>query len=388
MRLIGSFDTEKEAYDFYSFLLKEGIQNIYDAHIDPQSGKKQYHLWVYDEDDLDAAIEWLKRYKVNPNDPQFESAALPLSATPPPPDYAEISAREEAKWQSVPNIRVKPPRLAITFTHFLIAICIFLFLWNDLQEAQMFRDDGPLSVQMVPTPLDRALLFDDPASTKYLVQMLQEFVLKDVKDEKDLPAGAKTLIEQADHVPVWKGLYAYIVTARKEGSATVKQIKLVEKIREGELWRLFTPCLMHRDFLHILFNMIWIWILSKQIEERIKLWKLASMIVIIGVVSNIAQYLMSGPYFLGISGVVVGMAGFIWMRQKLAPWEGYPLNRATLLFLLLFVVSMFALELFSFALQLFSSVKFTPVIANTAHVVGGLCGLVLGRISFFKRRLP
>ena len=48
---------------------------------------------------------------------------------------------------------------------------------------------------------------------------------------------------------------------------TAKEIPLFEKIRQGELWRLFTPCILHRDFLHILFNMIWVWILVKQIEE-------------------------------------------------------------------------------------------------------------------------
>ena len=111
------------------------------------------------------------------------------------------------------------------------------------------------------------------------------------------------------------------------------------------------------------------------------------MILIIGVIANVAQYMMSGPYFLGFSGVVVGLAGFIWVRQKIAPWEGYPLQRGTILFLLLFVIAMFGLELLTFILQLFSVIQITPNIANTAHVIGGLVGILLGRMSFFSRRI-
>ena len=32
----------------------------------------------------------------------------------------------------------------------------------------------------------------------------------------------------------------------------------------------------------------------------------------------------------------MGMAGFIWMRQRKAPWEGYPLHPSTFSFLGLF----------------------------------------------------
>src|SRR5690606_6121950 len=112
-----------------------------------------------------------------------------------------------------------------------------------------------------------------------------------------------------------------------------------------------------------------------------------TLIVIIGVISNIAQYIAGGAYFLGFSGVVVGLAGFIWIRQKKAPWEGYTMPRSTAMFLLFFVLAMFALELFSFLLQLFSSIQIVPYIANTAHIVGGLTGLLLGRIKFFARKL-
>jgi GlpG protein len=181
------------------------------------------------------------------------------------------------------------------------------------------------------------------------------------------------------------GIYHYFAVQKNQGSESSQDLHLFEKIRQGEFWRLFTPCLLHRDFLHILFNMVWVWILTKQIEERLRIWKICLMILIIGVISNTVQYFVSGPYFLGFSGVVVGMAGFIWMRQKIAPWEGYPLQRSTILFLLFFVVAMFALELITFSLQLFSVIQISPNIANTAHIIGGIVGILLGRMPFFSR---
>ena len=99
MRLIGTFETEKEAYAFYFFLLKQGIQNIYEAHTDPEKERKEYFLWIYDEEDFQTASDWLNHYKQNPQDPQFHTADPPIapaSATA----YRETSEEEESKWQS------------------------------------------------------------------------------------------------------------------------------------------------------------------------------------------------------------------------------------------------------------------------------------------------
>jgi GlpG protein len=127
------------------------------------------------------------------------------------------------------------------------------------------------------------------------------------------------------------------------------------------------------------------WVLGKQIETHISKTRFLILIVIIGIFSNICQYLMNGPYFLGLSGVILGMAGFIWMRQKIAPWEGYTLPKTTLLFLLIFVLGMIGLQVISFVMEI-SGKNFVFNIANTAHVAGALMGMGLGRLSFFSWR--
>lgn len=387
MRLIGNFDTEREAYAFYSFLLKEGVQNIYELYEDVETAKKQYRIWVHDEDAFPRALELFNRYKENPQDPYFSQIGPMMASTPPPPDFSEIAAEENSKWRSSPQVAVKQKRPRFTLTYVILMICVVLFLWNDFQEDKLRAERGSLAPYIFSTSLQQALLFDYPQSFQQFQELLAQYPTKDVKDIRELPPQAQELLAKSDKSPSWQGIYPFFKTLKQKGWAEASKVPLFEKIRQGEVWRLFTPCLMHHDFLHILFNMAWLWILGKQIEERIRASKMLLMILIIGIVANVAQYLVSGPYFLGFSGVIVGMAGFIWMRQRLAPWEGYPLNRSTLLFLLIFVLSMFALELVTFALQAFSVIKIAPVIANTAHIVGGLCGIVLARIPFFKRGL-
>ncbi len=387
MRLIGNFETEKQAYAFYSFLLKEGIDNIYEPYVDPKTHIKQYSIWVHNEDAFPRALEWFQRYHDNPQDPQFNSMEGSVPHTPPSPEFSQVTKEEQIKWALKPRIVIKQHRLRLTLTHLILLVCVGLYLWNDVEESVLIKERGPISARLVFTPLQQALLFDYPKSFQEMQDALARLPLKDVEDVRELPPQVQQVIEQAEQIPSWKGIFSFLKLVKEKGWEVASQVPLFEKIRQGEVWRLFTPCLMHHDFLHILFNMAWLWILGRQIEDRIRPFKLLLLILIMGIVANVAQYLVSGPYFLGFSGVVVGMAGFIWMRQRSAPWEGYPLNRSTLVFLLIFVLSMFALELITFTLKTFSVISIAPVIANTAHIVGGLCGMALGKIPFFKRGL-
>ncbi len=388
MRLIGTLETEKQAFAFYSFLLKEGIQNTYDLQTDAKTGLKYYQIWVCEEDDQSKAAEWMERYKKNPEEPQFQGFDAPIQKAPPPPKYAEISESENLKWKTKPSRSVRLRRFPNTITNLIIILCSFLFLWNDFQEAQIVQEKGELAEEIAMTPLDKDLFFDNPSSNKYIEELIDTVPLSSYKELKDLPPEAISLLKKSERAPSWRGLYAFFLSVKNQGWETASSVPMFEKIHQGQVWRFFSPCLMHANFLHILFNMIWVWILSSQIEQRMRKWKLCALILIIGIISNTVQYFASGPYFLGFSGVIVGMAGFIWMRQKKAPWEGYPLQKATLLFLLFFVLAMFAIELFTFGLQVFSVVQLTPPIANTAHIVGGLVGILLGRLSFFQRGSP
>lgn len=265
-------------------------------------------------------------------------------------------------------------------TYFIILLCSFVYLWNATEQINLLNQSGLVGLEYGMTPVQEKLMFDFPKTNQAVDQVLKEYNYLPYEKVDQLPQTEKMALSQALAIPSWKGFISYFLQKNQQTPP------LFEKLREGEVWRLFTPCLLHGGILHILFNMAWVWILCKQIEIRMNRFKLLLMMVIIGVVSNVAQYFMSGPYFIGYSGIVVGLVGFIWMRQKIAPWEGYPLQRATIIFILIFIGAMMGLELLSFTLKFFH-VDISANIANTAHIVGGLVGILLARIPFFSRRV-
>ena len=286
-------------------------------------------------------------------------------------------------------VKISIGRVIRPFSYFItyvfLIVCTAIFVLNLFEKKRIAAEEGLLVEELLLTPSQILLLFDYTQAMEALQQAVKQLPFTADLDVKHLPAANQEAIHQAEMIPSWKGIL-YIDEEKPQGSIKPDApIVMFEKIREGQIWRLFTPSLLHSDFLHLLFNMSWLWILGRQIEARLSRFKMLLLITVIAVVASIAQYLMSGPYFLGFSGVVVGMAGFIWARQKKAPWEGYPLQKTTLYFILGYIILMVGLEIALILFKYLSSYQFGLNIANTAHVVGGLVGLGLGRMNYFSR---
>lgn len=136
----------------------------------------------------------------------------------------------------------------------------------------------------------------------------------------------------------------------------------LDEIRHGQLWRLVTPIFWHRDFLHILFNMLWLLDLGGMIESRLGSRFLLIFVVLVAAGSNLAQYYDNGPLFGGMSGVVYGLLGYVWIRGKFDPMSGLFLHPTTVTMMLVWAV--------------ICLVGIIPNVANTAHFVGlGLGGV-------------
>lgn len=374
MRLIGKIQGDKEAYKFYSFLEGEGIECSYEP---VSSENETFQFWIMHEDEIESATHWLGEFKKNTDDPRFETKPHPIDTEG---VAANQEQRQEAALRALRERRFKRARMPLT--RLIVLICALLFIWNGYQMADLAKKKSGARFFTL-TPLFMNLSYDAPSSFALLVDFFENYQMETPEELDKLPETAKEAYQKIDSIPVWTGLYGIVLDWPKTKQDL--DAPMFVKLREGEVWRLFTPCLMHGGFLHILFNMLWLWMLGRQIEERIKKWQYLSITIIIGIVSNTLQYLMSGPLFIGYSGIVCGLAGFIWMRQKRAPWEGYPLQRGTIIFLGIFIFGMLALQVASFLLLRFNIQNFPMNIANTAHISGALTGIVLGRIPIFSK---
>ena len=136
------------------------------------------------------------------------------------------------------------------------------------------------------------------------------------------------------------------------------------EVKRGQIWRLVSPVFLHGDLLHIFFNMWWMKDLGTAVERRFGLRHFVQMFLLLAVFSNLAQYIASGPLFYGMSGVVYGLLGYLWIRAKVDPRSGLYMPESTVMFMGLW-----------FFLCWFGVVG---SVANMAHTGGLVAGAALG----------
>ncbi len=108
-----------------------------------------------------------------------------------------------------------------------------------------------------------------------------------------------------------------------------------DAILSGQVWRLITPILLHFSFPHIFFNMFMLWDLGRMVEHFKGSRFVLGFTVIVGIGSNLAQFLLTGnPNFGGMSGVLYGLFGYVWMQGKYNPRFGITLTQHTVVMML------------------------------------------------------
>ncbi len=381
MRLICTINTEKSDENPYAlayYLKGQGVDNECEI-----LSNEEARIWVYDEDLVDQATALYEEYKKNPNDARYQvhygtPPKLKNASDQAPDKEAPLTARP-------PKRRFLSPAPYGPISIFILMIVAAIFLWSQIEHGVMIPPKIPGIIQApILAPIERALIYDYPTYFQERDKLFAIYTPKDIEEHKAPSAEALKLIQTLRHSTTWMGIYDRIVLSMQNPEYEIAYHgAMFEKIAEGEVWRLITPIFLHFDLLHIFFNVLWFILLGNQIEFRLGWFRYLILILATGLVSNAAQYLMSGPFFMGLSGVVVGMAGFIWARQQVAPWEGYLLHRFTLIFLGIFVVGMFVLQLVFFILQITSKFELTIGIANTAHLTGAAVGYLLGRMRLF-----
>ena len=136
----------------------------------------------------------------------------------------------------------------------------------------------------------------------------------------------------------------------------------------GQWWRLLTPAFLHFSVLHIVFNLLWWWELGGLVERMQSGRRLLGLTLVIALVSNAAQFLSYGPGFGGLSAVVYGLLGYLWLYPFTDPHAPFRLRPA----ILIFMVGWLALGYTGIFDRIFGPVS------NDGHLAGLLAGGVLG----------
>ncbi len=319
MRLIGELKDPQQAEKFSAFLTTQGIAIKSE---ESQDGKQE--IWVKDEDQFSTALRELEEFKVDPANAKYANAV----------NQANLIAREKEKKRKeiqkrIVNVSADGISKRPTVTIVLIGICVIVALLTDFgnQEGAIFR---ALEFVSIGPPQSIALLNEN------------------------------------------------------NGNRDSLNIRLAN-IKRGEIWRLVTPILIHLDTFHLLFNMVWLFQLGRMIENRYGPYRLAMLVLLTAVISNLFQCTVpvglggSAPgladgYLLtrlgGMSGVVYGLLGYVWMKAIYDRTSGFFLSQTTLVIMLGWLV--FCM------IPGATQNLFGTNVANWAHAVGLIVGLLVG----------
>ncbi len=322
MRQIGSIADAALANRFADYLFTLGIE----SRVDPSSANADSAnpagpgavIWIRDEEQVEQAKQEFAAFLQKPADPRYQSAEGEARIK-----RQQLQRQQQAAGKNVVDMRQRWAPFtagAIPATLTLIGVCVVVAVLTRC--GNYFAKDAPRE------PLQLRLMFSEPPSSEQLIAML-------IRGEK------------------WSPL---------------------DDIREGQVWRLVTPMLLHFGPLHLLFNMLMLRDVGGLIESRRGALRFVALVLLFAVTSNFAQYYFTGnPNFGGMSGVVYGLIGYAWMKSRFDPRSGIFLSPNTVVMAMIwFVVCLLDL---------------VEHVANWAHGAGLVVGVVMGYLPVAFDRL-
>ena len=348
MRSLTTIDGKPDAEAFVAYLLTMGISTHVEPASDPLSKSSTessigsftentsgnstnrpndaWEVWIKNEDRLPQAKEELKTFFANPKDPKYAAALK----------QANLILREQRQEAKLRQRNIQSPNLGD-------------------QRTSMFSGKLP--------PLTLTLLI-----LCCVFSLLTAF---------STPANENRL-----------------------GLSIVKQLKFVDmelfaktndptaSLQRGELWRIFTPAFLHGSPLHLLMNMLALASLGRLVERLVGIRRYAVLLLLIAAGSHLTQGLLGenvlgiqglsgSPNFVGISGVVMGLFGYIAVKSRMRPDLGFGLSGQSYFMVGILLVMGFAGDIFGKegGLQM----------ANFAHLGGLVAGAILGFLSEARR---
>ena len=126
-------------------------------------------------------------------------------------------------------------------------------------------------------------------------------------------------------------------------------------------------------------NLCGLYFAGSQIESRLGTAAFGLLVLFTAITSNLGQVMLSKAggtieaiNFGGISGVVFGLFGYLWLRQRIQPQAGFLASTETMVIFVVMIVLGFAGVFDRMGVHL----------ANWAHAVGLVAGLFAACLPF------
>jgi len=87
---------------------------------------------------------------------------------------------------------------------------------------------------------------------------------------------------------------------------------------------------------------------------------------------------------MGASGLVLGLTGFVWMRMRHAPWEGYYVSPLIVVLIGSALCTLFVVDI-SHVSEMNALYPHQTHMTQATHLMGGVFGIILGKTSWFAR---
>ncbi|HLK57975.1 MAG TPA: rhomboid family intramembrane serine protease [Chthonomonadaceae bacterium] len=150
-----------------------------------------------------------------------------------------------------------------------------------------------------------------------------------------------------------------------------------DAIWSGRYYLLFTSMFLHVNYIHLIFNMLWMAQLGRAMETTLNPAIYFLFIVVAAILSSGAELCFMGGTGIGASGVVYAMFGLMWAgRARFPEWRAYATRQNLNLFLGWGV------------LCIITTITHIMNVGNFAHAGGLVFGLAIGWLFFAPRRQP
>ena len=309
MRYLAQIEGKQRAEAFVAYLLTQTIA----THIEGVAGNEQlWEVWIRDEDSIARAQAELEQFNANPKDAKYSAAVTEARQI--------IKQKQEAAKAAAKNIK-----------------------------QVNYRSPNSLTGGRIP-PLTMTLL-----AISIVVSLMTNFM----RPAKDYKLG---------HTMIDKLSFVSPLAYEKSGHDPAASL------RRGEVWRAVTPVFLHGSPVHLAMNMFVLVMLGRITERLVGTPRYALMILLLAALPMLLACLMppsldGTPFTVGISGVVYGLAAYLWIVSMQRPELGFRIP-----------TSMIALLLIVVAVG-FSGMLPQLRLSNWGHLGGFVVGLALAMVS-------